>query len=125
MVIDDERADRHRSPCPGSGGIVEASIVLHPGGRYNDRRRGDLPQMDEPDIATEDQAGGPEAPGPDGLRQKVLEALKKVYDPELGINIVDLGVVYEVDVHENGDVDISYSLTTMGCPIGPLIEDQI
>jgi metal-sulfur cluster biosynthetic enzyme len=55
----------------------------------------------------------------------ILEALRQVHDPELGINIVDLGLVYDVDVDENGDVDIRYSLTTMGCPIGPLIEDQI
>jgi metal-sulfur cluster biosynthetic enzyme len=56
---------------------------------------------------------------------RVRQALTQVYDPELGINIIDLGLVYEVDVHDNGDVDIRYSLTTMGCPIGPLIEDQM
>jgi metal-sulfur cluster biosynthetic enzyme len=81
--------------------------------------------MDESDTTTEERSTAPDQPGGDGLRQKVLEALKQVYDPELGINIVDLGLVYEVDVHDDGDVDISYSLTTMGCPIGPLIEDQI
>jgi metal-sulfur cluster biosynthetic enzyme len=58
-------------------------------------------------------------------KDRVLDALKQVYDPELGINIVDLGLVYEVDVQADGSVDILYSLTTMGCPIGPLIEDQI
>ena len=57
--------------------------------------------------------------------EQVRQALTQVYDPELGINIVDLGLVYEVDIQDNGDVDIRYSLTTMGCPIGPLIEDQI
>jgi metal-sulfur cluster biosynthetic enzyme len=57
--------------------------------------------------------------------EQVLEALKSVVDPELGINIVDLGLVYEVAIGEGGDVDIQYSLTTMGCPIGPLIEDQM
>ena len=57
--------------------------------------------------------------------EQVLEAHKSVVDPELGINIVDLGLVYEVAVGEGGDVDIQYSLTTMGCPIGPLIEDQM
>jgi metal-sulfur cluster biosynthetic enzyme len=62
-----------------------------------------------------------EAPTEDRIR----EALKSVVDPELGINIVDLGLVYEVKVSEQGDVDIEYTLTTMGCPIGPLIEDQM
>src|SRR5262245_20262075 len=57
--------------------------------------------------------------------EQVLEALKSVVDPELGINIVDLGLVYEVAVDPSGDVDIQYTLTTMGCPIGPLIEDQM
>ncbi len=58
-------------------------------------------------------------------KDAVLEALRNVYDPELGINVVDLGLVYDVEVDPKGDVDITYSLTTMGCPIGPLIEQQM
>jgi len=65
-----------------------------------------------------------EASGGD-TRDTVFEALKNVYDPELGLNIVDLGLVYDVQVHDDGGVDIQYSLTTMGCPIGPMIEDQM
>ena len=73
--------------------------------------------------ATPVSAGDTPAGGP--TKDAVLEALKNVFDPELGINIVDLGLVYEVEIAEGGDVDITYSLTTMGCPIGPLIEDQM
>jgi metal-sulfur cluster biosynthetic enzyme len=57
--------------------------------------------------------------------ERIRQALTQVFDPELGINIVDLGLVYDIDLHDDGDVDIRYSLTTMGCPIGPLIEDQM
>ena len=60
----------------------------------------------------------------DPLVAKILEALKNVDDPELNINIVDLGLVYEVAVNE-GTVHITYTLTTMGCPIGPMIEQQM
>ena len=67
----------------------------------------------------------PESSGTPPTQEQVLEALRNVYDPELGINIVDLGLVYEVRVDPSGDIDIEYSLTTMGCPIGPMIEDQM
>jgi metal-sulfur cluster biosynthetic enzyme len=77
------------------------------------------------DIQTQEH----DVPAPTGetrvTEEQVRQALTQVYDPELGINIIDLGLVYEVDVQDNGDVEIRYSLTTMGCPIGPLIEDQI
>jgi metal-sulfur cluster biosynthetic enzyme len=58
-------------------------------------------------------------------KDQVLDALQQVFDPELGINIVDLGLVYTVEIDDAGGVDIEYTLTTMGCPIGPLIEDQM
>jgi len=74
------------------------------------------------DITTTDEIA---QAAPAVSEERIRQALMQVYDPELGINIVDLGLVYEIDLHDNGDVDIRYSLTTMGCPIGPLIEDQM
>ena len=61
---------------------------------------------------------------PTTLKEHVLEVLKNVHDPELGINIVDLGLVYGVQV-EGDTVHVTYTLTTMGCPIGPLIEAEM
>ncbi|MBB6446114.1 metal-sulfur cluster assembly factor [Bacillus benzoevorans] len=51
------------------------------------------------------------------LKEKVLEALKDVYDPELNINVVDLGLVYNIDFPEEGAVSVTMTLTTPGCPL--------
>jgi metal-sulfur cluster biosynthetic enzyme len=53
------------------------------------------------------------------------EALKVIPDPELGINIVDLGLVYAVDVDGDGRIHVTYTLTTFGCAIGPMLEGQM
>jgi metal-sulfur cluster biosynthetic enzyme len=85
-----------------------------------------IQQTQEAPVSSESAPATPAPPNTEAPSEdEVLEALKSVIDPELGINIVDLGLVYEVDIAEGGDVDIQYTLTTMGCPIGPLIEDQM
>ena len=56
---------------------------------------------------------------------QMLEALKVVHDPEIGINIVDLGLVYEVGVDEAGKAKVLYTLTSVGCPAGAQIDADI
>lgn len=56
--------------------------------------------------------------------QDVLEALKDVIDPELGINIVDLGLVYGVVISEQNDIRLDMTLTSAACPLTDVIERQ-
>jgi metal-sulfur cluster biosynthetic enzyme len=56
--------------------------------------------------------------------EQVEIALKNVFDPEIGINIVDLGLIYEVKV-SGGKAHIKFSLTYPGCPLEPQIREQI
>jgi metal-sulfur cluster biosynthetic enzyme len=57
-------------------------------------------------------------------REDVFEALRAVEDPELGMDIVELGLLYDVEV-EGPKVHVTFTLTSMGCPVGPMIEQQI
>ena len=59
------------------------------------------------------------------VREEVEQALMTVDDPELGIDIVNLGLVYEIDVDDDNNVKVEFTLTTMGCPIGPMLDEQI
>ena len=54
----------------------------------------------------------------------MIEALRVVEDPELGMDIVELGLLYDVEV-EGPKVHVTYTLTSIGCPVGPMIEQQI
>ena len=54
----------------------------------------------------------------------VMEAMKDVVDPELGINVVDLGLVYGVSVEEGNIATIDMTLTSAACPLTDVIEDQ-
>lgn len=59
------------------------------------------------------------------LRDQIIEQLKQVIDPELNINVVDLGLIYEIDITENNDVIIEMTLTTPGCPLHDSITNGV
>ncbi len=56
--------------------------------------------------------------------EDVQDALTNVIDPELGLDFVELGLIYEIEI-SGGNVSVTYTLTTPGCPIGPMVEGQI
>lgn len=55
----------------------------------------------------------------------VYTALKQVIDPELGINVVDLGLIYNVDIGEDGNIGVEMTLTTPGCPLHASFREAI
>jgi metal-sulfur cluster biosynthetic enzyme len=73
---------------------------------------------------TEQQAVQPPSQQAPVSTGDVLEALKDVVDPELGINVVDLGLIYDVSLDDTGTATIDMTLTSAACPLTDVIEDQ-
>ena len=63
------------------------------------------------------QPAQPGKPDCEQLRDEVIAALRTVYDPEIPVNIYDLGLIYGIEIDETGDVEINMTLTTPGCPV--------
>jgi metal-sulfur cluster biosynthetic enzyme len=77
--------------------------------------------VDQPDDAERVVAGTSEA---NPTVEDVMDALANVIDPELGLDFVELGLIYGVEV-DDGHVQVTFTLTTPGCPIGPQVNEQI
>jgi len=86
------------------------------------------PRPDLAHLLGEEKQGIPtaESPGAEtkNPQEQVREALKAVIDPELNLNVVDLGLIYGIQVQEGG-VKVTYTLTSPGCPLGPVIKGQM
>lgn len=64
--------------------------------------------------------------GPGGaIYEGVIEALKEIYDPEIPVNIYDLGLIYGVDVSDDGAVAVSMTLTTPHCPVAESMPGEV
>lgn len=73
------------------------------------------------------RAGAPIDPKatPVASREAVVAALKAVYDPEIPVNIYDLGLVYGIDIGPDGSVTITMTLTAPGCPVAGMLTEMV
>src|SRR4051812_30159702 len=85
------------------------------------RRPSDLVADDLPEVDLDEQ---PERIADQRLLEDIEEALKDVVDPELGINVVDLGLIYELHLEDDDSLTIDMTLTSAACPLTDVIEDQ-
>jgi len=79
-------------------------------------------------AALDDATPAPGAGAPavdEALIEDIEEALRDVVDPELGVNIVDLGLIYDLNVDANNTLTIDMTLTSAACPLTDMIEDQV
>tara|TARA_Y100000590_G_scaffold398206_1_gene480424 strand:- start:152 stop:454 length:303 start_codon:yes stop_codon:yes gene_type:complete len=59
------------------------------------------------------------------IKNKIIEEIKKIYDPEIPVNIYDLGLIYKIEVKDNNKVDIDMTLTTPNCPVAESLPKQV
>ncbi len=77
-------------------------------------------------MTTSEQGNAPPQATADGLQARVIEALRGVYDPEIAVNIYDLGLIYALDVDEgSGKVFIRMTLTAPACPVAQSLQDEV
>lgn len=67
----------------------------------------------------------PAAKSPEELKERVIEALETVYDPEIPVNLYALGLIYNIEIDTNGTVDITMTLTAPNCPVAGEIPRQV
>src|SRR6266478_1443562 len=86
----------------------------------------DFEDRGQPDAAATDEVERPEPDAGDpALQEKVLEALKTVRDPEIPVNLVDLGLIYELLVRKDGMVYVEMTLTTPACPVAQSMPKEV
>ena len=61
----------------------------------------------------------------ENLKTKIVDALQTVYDPEIPVSIYELGLIYDIDIDKNNDVNITMTLTTPNCPEAQRIPEKV
>ena len=87
--------------------------------------RGDGDGTSRPSVAPSHERGEPGEVDPDKLREAVIEVLRTVYDPEIPVNIYEIGLVYKLDVSPEGNVDMQMTLTSPMCPVAESLPPEV
>ncbi len=64
-------------------------------------------------------------PGDAPLEDRVIEAIRTVYDPEIPVNVYDLGLIYTLDIDDKAAVSVTMTLTAPGCPVAGVLPGQV
>lgn len=101
------------------GETADDALAAPPASAGEPARDGEGPAAAPAEAGDTAPAGeGEEAlPSADELKERIIAALRQIYDPEIPVNIYDLGLVYEVTVSDEGDVKVTMTLTTPHCPV--------
>ena len=59
------------------------------------------------------------------IKQKIIAEIKKIYDPEIPVNIYELGLIYDININENKEVNIKMTLTTPNCPVAESLPKEV
>ena len=59
------------------------------------------------------------------LKNKVIEEIKKIYDPEIPVNIYELGLIYKIEIDEKNKVDVEMTLTSPNCPVAESLPNEV
>jgi FeS assembly SUF system protein len=76
-------------------------------------------------LAGETESEPAAAGDPEELKERIVEALKSIYDPEIPVDIYELGLIYDVEVAEDGDALVTMTLTTPHCPVAETLPNEV
>ena len=109
-----------------AGSLVKITQAL--GGNYTVLINGNLVQIREKnadalgfEINKKKTKSNPEGT----FEQQIWDQLKTCYDPEIPVNIVELGLIYDLEIKKNNDVNIKMTLTAPGCGMGPVLTEEV
>ncbi|HSR69102.1 MAG TPA: SUF system Fe-S cluster assembly protein [Acidobacteriota bacterium] len=81
--------------------------------------------MSEEETTQEEAIAEIRSEHPGDLDKKVVEALREIYDPEIPVNIYDIGLIYNIDISKDAKVDIKMTLTSPMCPVADSLPPEV